>query len=80
MCAFTGEITFRQEFSDLGEIRCFIPPSINLLALTATATVTTKKKIHCILGMKDPVIIAMWVKETGTVEETFAPLAAKLCN
>ena len=39
--------------------------------------------------MKDPVIIAMspdkanmsyWVKERGTVEETFAPLAAKLCN
>ena len=39
--------------------------------------------------MKDPVIIAMspdkanmsyWVKERGTVEESFAPLAAKLCN
>ena len=39
--------------------------------------------------MKDPVIIAMspdkanmsyWVKVRGTVEETFAPLAAKLCN
>ncbi|KAL5477473.1 hypothetical protein EMCRGX_G024274 [Ephydatia muelleri] len=46
---------FRQEFSNLGgEIRCLIPPSINLLALTAAATVTTKKKIHCILGMKDP--------------------------
>ena len=39
--------------------------------------------------MKDPVIIAMspdkanmsyWVKERGTLEETFAPLAAKLCN
>ena len=39
--------------------------------------------------MKDPVIIAMspdkanmsyWVKERGIVEETFAPLAAKLCN
>ena len=39
--------------------------------------------------MKDPVIIAMspdkanmsyWVKERGTVEETFAPLAAKVCN
>ena len=49
----------------------------------------TRKKIHCILGMKDPVIIAMspdkanmsyWVKERGIVEETFAPLAAKLCN
>ena len=48
-----------------------------------------RKKIHCILGMKDPVIIAMspdkanmsyWAKERGIVEETFAPLAAKLCN
>ena len=52
-------------------------------------SVTRRKKIHCILGMKDRVIIAMspdkanmsyWVKERGTVEETFAPLAAKLCN
>ncbi|KAL5491647.1 hypothetical protein EMCRGX_G016979 [Ephydatia muelleri] len=51
--------------------------------------VTTRKKIHCILGMKDPVIIAMspdkanmsyWVKERGIVEETFAPLAAKLSD
>ncbi|KAL5500654.1 hypothetical protein EMCRGX_G012248 [Ephydatia muelleri] len=80
---------FRQEFSNLGEIRCLISPSINLLALTATATVTTRKKIQCILGMKDPVIIAVspdkanmsyWVKERGTVEETFAPLAAMLRN
>ena len=88
VCIFRGD-NFRQEFSNLGEIRCLIPPSINLLALTATATVTTRKKIQCILGMKDPVIIAVspdkanmsyWVKERGTIEETFAPLAAMLRN
>ena len=88
VCVFRGD-NFRQEFSNLGEIRRLIPPNINLLALTATATVTTRRKIHRILGMKDPVIIAMspdkanmsyWVKERGTVEEAFAPLAAKLHN
>ena len=40
-----------------------------------------------LLGMKDPVLIAIspdkanmsyWVKERGTMQETFAPLAAKL--
>lgn len=88
LCIYRGD-NFRQEFSNLEEIRCLLPPNINLLASTATATVTTRKKIHRIVGMKDPVIIAMspdkanmsyWVKERGTVEETFAPLAAKLHN
>ena len=54
---FRGEC-FRREFGKLGEIRSLIPQHVNLLALTATAIVSTRSKIIRILGMKDPAVTA----------------------
>ena len=78
---------FRQEFSKLGEIRSLIPRHVNLLALTATATVSTRSKITRILGMNDPAVIAtspdkanlsFCVKERGTIEDTLGPVGQRL--
>ena len=44
--------TFRWSFSRLGEIRSIIPPSINVMALTATASRATTKVIIRTLGMQ----------------------------
>ena len=83
---FRGEC-FRREFGKLGEIRSLIPQHVNLLALTATATVSTRSKIIRILGMKDPAVTAtspdkanlsFCVKERGTIEDTFGTVIDKL--
>uniref|UniRef100_A0A1X7TE05 DNA 3'-5' helicase n=1 Tax=Amphimedon queenslandica TaxID=400682 RepID=A0A1X7TE05_AMPQE len=50
-------IKFRPDFSRLSEIRSLLPQKINVLALTATATLTLQKEIMSSLGMVDPVVI-----------------------
>ena len=47
---------FRKEFSNLGEIRSIVPESVNLMALTATATVSTRNFIIKNLSMRNPAI------------------------
>ena len=41
---FRGDC-FRREFSRLGELRSVIPENVNVMALTATATVSTRREI-----------------------------------
>ncbi len=48
---------FRREFSHLGEIRSIIPECVRVMALTATATKTTRKFIIDSLSMQLPGII-----------------------
>ena len=47
---------FRVEFAHLGEVRSLIPPTVHIMALTATSTVSTRKKR---LNMKSPLIISI---------------------
>ena len=50
---------FRKAFSMIGNLRSLVPCSVNVMALTATATTET---YHCALkclSMNDPVLIAL---------------------
>ena len=48
---------FRTEFTHLGEIRSIIPEDVHVMALTATATLSTQKFVIQSLSMQDPAII-----------------------
>ena len=81
---FRGK-TFRTEFGNLGEVRSLIPENVRMLALTATATIETRRAIHVCktLGMLNPVVVAespnkpnikyVVINKPGTLEETFEP-------
>ena len=43
----------------MGEIRSLIPPSVNMMALTATATRPLRTTVASILGMLEPTVIAV---------------------
>ena len=47
---------FRKEFSRLGEVRSLIPPHVHMIALTVTATFSTRNKVITTLRMVDPYI------------------------
>ncbi len=53
---FTGDI-FRKEFSQLSEVRSIVPDTVNLMALTATATLATRKYVISNLCMQRPYIV-----------------------
>ena len=68
-------------------MRSLIPQHAHMMALTATATVSTRSKVITTLGMVDPFIlsvshhkpnIAYWVTEKKPLEVTFAPLLEEL--
>ena len=79
---------FRQEFSNLGEVRSLIPEDVRCMALTATATKTSRNEICNVLGMHKPVVVSQSPNKPnikycvqlkhGTMEETFAPLVEEL--
>ena len=78
---------FRKEYSRLGEIRSILPQTVNVMALTATATKTLRKDIAELLGMKNPVVVSVspdkrnikyMVATHVTVEKTFGPIADQL--
>ena len=79
--------TFRREFSDIGEMRSLVPPSVNMMALTATATTATRQKIVRALCMKrcysittnpqkENVFYA--VEEKTDLQEAFTPIVDEL--
>ena len=75
--------SFRTEFSHLGEIRSIVPEGVRLMALTATATISTRKYIIKNLSMQNPVTpakdnIAYYVVEKEGVENFFRPIVEKL--
>ena len=47
------------EFSRLGEVRSLIPKCVNILALTATATKSTREVVTKLLNVKNPSIISI---------------------
>ena len=81
--------TFRRAFSRLSEVRSIIPNSVKLMALTATATRSTRSSICQILGMSEPSIVAVTPnrsnicysvakKNEGDIEQIFILLADEL--
>ena len=74
--------SFRREFSRLGEVRSIIPECVNVMALTATATVSTRKEIIKSLDMQNPVVVSVspmkeniyyCVSKKMKVSESFLP-------
>ena len=84
---YRGE-TFRKEFYNLGEVRSLIPNGVRILALTASATLSTRQKICKILGTTSPAVVVESPNKPnityavhhnpGTLEETFAPLVEEI--
>ena len=81
--------TFRKEFSDIGEIRSIVPRRVRLMALTATATLSTRKFIIKNLNMQNTAVvyvpplkhnIAYFVadKPIGGISEAFQPIVDRL--
>ena len=50
---------FRTAFARLGEVRSLIPPSVGVMALTATATRSLRREVVKTLGMIDPVVVTI---------------------
>ena len=79
--------SFRHEFSHLGELRSIIPENVNVMALTATATDTTRTAIIRALDMQEPKIISVSpvkhnivyaVAQKSEISASFEPLCNKL--
>jgi len=80
--------SFRKEFSELGDVRCLIPESVRIMALTATATRSTRQAVVKVLNMVHPKLVCISPNKTNikyhvrmnvhTLEEEFAPLVEEL--
>ena len=82
-----GGEEFQPEFKKIGELQSTVPKTVNILALIATATVTSCLSIERILGMQKPVVvevspektnIALSVKKFESLDSSFKPLVDKL--
>ena len=71
----------------MGEIRSLVRESVNLMALTATATFSVRQHVERILGMKHPVVITFspaksniyyTVRKCDSPTEAFIPMLEKL--
>ena len=51
---YTRGKDFRKEFCSIGEVRSLIHENVQFMALTATATSSSRAEICSILGMKQP--------------------------
>ena len=50
-------VPVRTEFAYLGQVRSIVPPSVRVMALTATAIITTRKYVIKSLNMQAPEIV-----------------------
>ena len=84
---YRGE-TFREEFLHLAEVRSLIPENVRMMALTATATKSTRQAVCRIVVMIRPVVVSeppnrpnikyIVIANPGTLEETFDPLVEEI--
>lgn len=81
--------SFRREFSHLGEVRSIIPESVKVMALTATATNSTRASIIKSLDMQKPTLVSVppfkdnivyAVTEKTSISHAFIPLAKRLAE
>lgn len=86
MHTYRGDV-FRPEFGKLGEIRSIFPENVHLMALTATATNSTRAAVIKTLDMQSPTIVSVYpdkknilyyVAEKSSISESFAPIVSKL--
>ena len=86
-CLFVRGDTFRKAFFEIGTLQSLIPKSVNVTALTATATNRTISVVTSHLAMDDPVIIGLntdrsnikyVVKPSEPVEQLSTTLADEL--
>ena len=81
--------SFRKEFSNLWEIRSIVPESVNLMALTATATLSTRQfviknlcmrtpSVVYIPPIKDNIIYSVLDKPKEGIPTAFLPIVSKL--
>ena len=79
---------FRKEYGHLGEMRGLLNTSVNVMALTATATKQTRKDLCKSLCLLNPVmilespeksnIVYAVLKKVADIEETFVSLAEEI--
>ena len=79
--------TFRTVLSRIGEIRSLLPGSVNILALTATASRNLRIQVTRMIGMEDELVISVSpckpnimyaVSSFTSMQETFHPVLARL--
>jgi len=58
-CVKTWGDSFRKAFAEIGDLRGIIPSSVNVLALTATATKETYDVIVKRLSLENPTVVAL---------------------
>ena len=59
ICVLYRGDKFRTAFASIGEVRCLIPSDVNIIALTATATLSTFHVVSQRLSLHNPVIVAV---------------------
>ena len=85
---YRGE-SFRREFSRLSEVRSVIPQHVNVMVLTATATVSSRNEIIRSLDMQKPMVVSVPpIKENifycvlgkSTINVSLGPLCDRLSS
>jgi len=80
---FPKGVSFRKEFSRIAEVRSLIPHHVRVMALTATATISSRRKIILSLDMQGCHVISRnprkmnikyIVRQKVTIEEAFSPV------
>ena len=78
---------YRPEFSKIGEIRSILPKHVNVMALTATATVLLREHVVKTIGMIDPAVVEVSpekdnlyfsVSEFQSINVSFQPLMTEI--
>ena len=79
--------SFRKVLLKVGEVRSLVCESINLMALTATATCAVRHDVKCVLGMKKPTIVVIspskaniyyCVRKSDSMVDAFIPMLEQL--
>lgn len=79
--------TFREALLRIGELRSILPANTPVMALTATATLTLRLELSCLIGMKNPKMVVIppnkdnikyCVSRFKSIEENFGILAEEL--
>lgn len=79
--------SFRKVLLKVGEMRSLAHEAVNVMALTATATTAVRQEVEQVLGMREPIVIAVSpakaniyysIKKCETMSEAFTPMLAQL--
>ena len=85
-CIYRGK-TFRKLLTRIGEIKSLLPPTVKIMALTATATTKLRTEVSNMIGLSNELVIARVpskpnilyeVQSFSSINETFLPLAQQL--